>query len=154
MGLVVRPQAQHARLRSTRDGSNEQRRGERRLWSVPTTVRHQQRGVTHMSGRSATRALVPSGIAGVIALVLYVIIAAATAKNANALGSASSSAVCCSACLRSSSPSSSPCSSRHSSGAARSREAMLQRHDATAYAYDSPGLGALSKTIRQVLPCS
>ena len=86
MGLVVRPQAQHARLRYTRDGSNEQRRGERRLWSVPTTVRLQQRGVTHMSGRSATRALVPSGIAGVIALVLYVIIAAATAKNANAPG--------------------------------------------------------------------
>src|SRR5258706_9604854 len=86
MGLVVRPPAQHACLRSTRGGSNEQRRGERRLWSVPTTVRLQQRGVTHMSGRSATRALVPSGIAGVIALVLYVIIAAATAKNANAPG--------------------------------------------------------------------
>jgi hypothetical protein len=39
-----------------------------------------------MSGRIATRALVPSAIAGVIALVIYVIISAATAKNANAPG--------------------------------------------------------------------
>jgi len=39
-----------------------------------------------MLGRIATRALVPSAIAGVIALVIYVIIAAATAHNANAPG--------------------------------------------------------------------
>ena len=39
-----------------------------------------------MRGRIATRALVPSAIAGVIALVIYVIIAAATAKNANVTG--------------------------------------------------------------------
>jgi hypothetical protein len=44
----------------------------------------QQRGVIHMRGRIATRAFVPSAIAGGIALVIYVIIAAATIKNANA----------------------------------------------------------------------
>jgi hypothetical protein len=37
-----------------------------------------------MRGRIATRALVPSAIAGGIALVIYVIISATTAKNANA----------------------------------------------------------------------
>jgi uncharacterized PurR-regulated membrane protein YhhQ (DUF165 family) len=39
-----------------------------------------------MRGPIATRALVPSAIAGVIALVIYVIISAATAKNANVTG--------------------------------------------------------------------
>ena len=39
-----------------------------------------------MSGRIVTRALVPSAIAGVIALVIFVIISAATVKNANAPG--------------------------------------------------------------------
>lgn len=37
-----------------------------------------------MNGRIATRALVPSAIAGGIALVLYVIISVATTKNTNA----------------------------------------------------------------------
>jgi predicted membrane protein len=42
--------------------------------------------VTHLRGRRATRALVPSASAGGVALVLYVIIAVGTTKNANAAG--------------------------------------------------------------------